>query len=126
MKTGMWLLAMLLAGCSAGSGNPTADGRLENRVASAQPTKPQRSNYPERMRQAITQEMQLPGKYKSKSCAISIHLLPDGSLKDFKVLEGDAELCAAASQAVQRAKLPKMANETEFALFRSVVLDFVP
>ncbi|WP_413514623.1 cell envelope integrity TolA C-terminal domain-containing protein [Serratia proteamaculans] len=126
MKTGMWLLAMLLAGCSAGSGSPTADGRLDNRVASAQPTLPQRSNYPERMRQAITQEMQLPGKYKSKSCAISIHLLPDGSLKDFKVLEGDAELCAAASQAVQRAKLPKMANETEYALFHSVVLDFVP
>ena len=126
MKTGMWLLAMLLAGCSAGSGDRPADVWLQSLSASTPSAKPQRSNYPERMRQAITQEMPLTGKYKSKSCAISIHLLPDGSLKDFKVLEGDAELCAAASQAVQRAKLPKMANETEYALFHSVVLDFVP
>lgn len=123
MKAGTWLWVMLLAGCSADSENRTA---LENVATSASSEKPPRSNYPERMRQAITQEMQLPGQYKSKSCSISIHLLPDGSLKDFKVLEGDAELCAAASQAVQRAKLPKMANETEYALFHSVVLDFVP
>jgi colicin import membrane protein len=87
---------------------------LEKTATAAPSAKSPRSDYPERMRLAIRQEIQSPGKFKSKSCSISIHLLPDGSLKDFKVLGGDAELCAVASQAVQRAKLPKMANETEY------------
>lgn len=126
MKTGMWLWVVLLAGCGADQGTRTAGVMLETPAVATLSTSSPRSSYPERMRVAITQEMQLPGKYKSQTCSISLHLLPDGSLKDFKVLRGDDALCAAASQAVQRAKLPKMANETEYALFNLVVLDFMP
>ncbi|MFJ7498400.1 cell envelope integrity TolA C-terminal domain-containing protein [Serratia grimesii] len=126
MKTGMWLLAVLLTGCGADQGARTAGAGLATQTVETSSASSPRSSYPERMRVAVTQEMQLPGKYKSQTCSISLHLLPDGSLKDFKVLRGDEALCAAASQAVQRAKLPKMANETEYALFNRVVLDFMP
>ncbi|HCK02533.1 MAG TPA: cell envelope biogenesis protein TolA [Serratia grimesii] len=126
MKTGMWLLAVLLTGCGADQGSRTGGVGLETQTVATSSASSPRGSYPERMRVAVTQEMQLPGKYKSQTCSISLHLLPDGSLKDFKVLRGDEALCAAASQAVQRAKLPKMANETEYALFNRVVLDFMP
>lgn len=126
MKTGMWLLAVLLTGCGADQGSRTGGVGLETQTVATSSASSPRGSYPERMRVAVTQEMQLPDKYKSQTCSISLHLLPDGSLKDFKVLRGDEALCAAASQAVQRAKLPKMANETEYALFNRVVLDFMP
>lgn len=127
MKTGMWLLVALLpllAGCNTDHRSEVVG--LEKPMAAAASVQPPPGNYPERMRRAITQEMPTLGKYKSQTCSISIHLLPDGSLKDFKVLAGDAEFCAVASQAVQRAKLPKMTSQTEYALFNSSVLDFVP
>ena len=122
MKTGMWLLVALLpllAGCNTDHRSEAAG--LEKPMSAAASVQPPSGNYPERMRRAITQEMPTLGKYKSQTCSISIHLLPD-----FKVLAGDAEFCAVASQAVQRAKLPKMTSQTEYALFNSSVLDFVP
>ncbi|CAI2440280.1 cell envelope integrity TolA C-terminal domain-containing protein [Serratia liquefaciens] len=128
MRTGMWLwgaLLPLLAGCNTDT-HSAAVAEPKSQVVAGSSAPLQHGTYPERMRRAITQEMPTPGKYKSQTCSISIHLFPDGSLKNFKVLEGDAELCAAASQAVQRAKLPKMTSQTEYALFNSSVLDFVP
>jgi len=113
------LAPLLLAGCGAATKPQPVAPRAAVQAAAGQ-------NYPEKVRLAVTRELRLPAELKSKSCSISIHLQPDGALKDIRVLKGDPQLCAVAGEAVKKAKMPKMANPTEYLLFNAVVLDFVP
>ena len=82
------------------------------------------SDYGERVREAISEQMPSLDSYRGKECTVMVSIMPDGMLMNATAEKGDPELCQAALSAAARAKIPPAPDEKTGQQFKKAYLDF--